>query len=407
LLANQEAQRILQQQEAQPHVRRNVQEMVNMFNNQAMQGNVQIPQERPRPRAIRDYFQPRAVHNMVPPVQANNLEIKTGLINMVKENQFGGGPLEDPNMHLANFLEVANTIKMNGVSEDAIRMRLFSFSLRDKAKAWYNAIHLGSCNTWENLEQRFLNKYFPPSKTLQLKSLITQFKQLPDENFYEAWERYKEMLRKCPQHDFHENQQVAFFYQGLSQQHRMHVDASSGGSIFGVDAMKAMEIFEDIAMNAYQWPSERVMGSCAFGTVAQVESVHKVKSDVFQSQGMKEFNESINALTKQLNLITQGVSQGESTSTTLNEKSNVMQSVEDVAYLDRRNYQGNFQHQGNFQGNFPSNQGNFHGGNYQAPRKHEKLSYLILKLPCHFLRDWIRVLSRPMEKGSHRWKRHC
>ena len=54
---------------------------------------------------------------------------------MVQQNQYGGLAHEDPNVHLAIFLEICDTIKMNGVREDVIRMRLFPFSLRDKVRA--------------------------------------------------------------------------------------------------------------------------------------------------------------------------------------------------------------------------------------------------------------------------------
>ena len=53
---------------------------------------------------------------------------------MVQQNQYGGLPHKDPNVHLETFLEIADTVKMNGVTEDVIRMRLFPFSLRDKAR---------------------------------------------------------------------------------------------------------------------------------------------------------------------------------------------------------------------------------------------------------------------------------
>jgi len=69
-------------------------------------------------------------------VDANNFELKLVLISMVQQSHFGGTPLEDPNLHLSVCLEVCNTLKLNGVSSDVIRLRLFPFSLRDKARAW-------------------------------------------------------------------------------------------------------------------------------------------------------------------------------------------------------------------------------------------------------------------------------
>ena len=55
---------------------------------------------------------------------------------MVQHNQYVGLPHEDLNVHLATFLEIADTVKMNAVTEDVIRMWLFPFSLRDKARGW-------------------------------------------------------------------------------------------------------------------------------------------------------------------------------------------------------------------------------------------------------------------------------
>ena len=62
------------------------------------------------------------------PIDVNNFELKLALISMVQQEQFGWNPSEDPNGHLSNFLELCSTIKMNGVDQDVIKLKLFPFS---------------------------------------------------------------------------------------------------------------------------------------------------------------------------------------------------------------------------------------------------------------------------------------
>ncbi|MCQ7416323.1 retrotransposon gag domain-containing protein, partial [Salmonella enterica] len=151
------------------------------------------------PKAIRDFLQPvLPTENsgiIYAPIQATNFELKTGLIQMARDNSFKGHPSEDPHSHLRSFLEICGTVKMNGVPADAIRLRLFPFSLQDKAKDWLESVETGNISTWDELAQAFLTKFFPPAKTTKLRTEIGTFRQLNEEQFYEAWERYKEMLR--------------------------------------------------------------------------------------------------------------------------------------------------------------------------------------------------------------------
>src|SRR5262249_28131703 len=91
-----------------------------------------------------------------PTVVTNPFEIKPVIIQMIQNTvQFGGLPNEDPNAHIASFLEIYDTFKVNGVSNDTIRLRLFPFSLRDRAKGWLNTLPSGSITTWDGLAEKF------------------------------------------------------------------------------------------------------------------------------------------------------------------------------------------------------------------------------------------------------------
>ena len=95
-------------------------------------------------RALKDYFRPIVNDNYSgirrQPINAHNFELMSALINMVQHNQYGGLSHEVPNVHLATFLEIADTVKMIGMKEDVIRMRLFPFSLKDGARGWLQSL---------------------------------------------------------------------------------------------------------------------------------------------------------------------------------------------------------------------------------------------------------------------------
>ena len=72
-----------------------------------------------------------------PAIEANNFELKPTLIKMVQQHQYIGHPSKDPNEHLGRFLRMANTLKLNGVRLEVIKLQLFPFSLRDVAATWF------------------------------------------------------------------------------------------------------------------------------------------------------------------------------------------------------------------------------------------------------------------------------
>ena len=134
---------------------------------------------------------------------------------MVQVNQFGGGALEDPHAHLMNFLHICATIKSNGVSNDAIRLLLFPFSLRDKARSWLHSLPPQSLTSWNQVAQSFLEKFFPFAKTIQMRNEIFPFRQYEGESLHEVWERFKDLLHRCPHHGISKVDLLCTFYTTL------------------------------------------------------------------------------------------------------------------------------------------------------------------------------------------------
>ena len=102
-----------------------------------------------RRRTLMEYAQPSiegtASCIRKPAVHANQFELKPSYVNMIKNSvQFHGLPSEDPNLHIAYFLEICDMFRVNDISDNAIRLRLFPFSLKDRAREWLNSLPVGS-----------------------------------------------------------------------------------------------------------------------------------------------------------------------------------------------------------------------------------------------------------------------
>ncbi|GJX26744.1 reverse transcriptase domain-containing protein [Tanacetum coccineum] len=93
---------------------------------------------------------------------------------------------------------------------------LFPFSLAGAARRWLEKEPPRSILTWEDLVSKFINEFFPPSRTTNLRNEISNFEQRFGESFHEAWDRYKDLLRACPHHGFTELHQLDTFYNALN-----------------------------------------------------------------------------------------------------------------------------------------------------------------------------------------------
>ncbi|GJX62799.1 reverse transcriptase domain-containing protein [Tanacetum coccineum] len=110
---------------------------------------------------------------VVPPIPAEHFELKHSLINLVTSKQFFGFEKEDPHAHIGYFNKITSTLKYKDVPESSIKLMLFPFSIDGLARIWLDKEPSRSIITWDDLVSQFINHFFPPSKTTNLRNKIS------------------------------------------------------------------------------------------------------------------------------------------------------------------------------------------------------------------------------------------
>ncbi|KAJ9546604.1 hypothetical protein OSB04_019147 [Centaurea solstitialis] len=172
-------------------------------------------------RGIRDYATPEfSLLNssvLAANFTAQSFEPKQLMFTMLGTiGQFSGHNSDDPHLHLRSYLEVVDSFRARGLDQETMRLLFFTYSLKDKAKDWLSSQPPHSITSWDDLVTKFLKKYFPPTRNAKLRNAISMFSQEPDESVSDAWERYKDLLRKCPHHGIPHCIQLETFYNALS-----------------------------------------------------------------------------------------------------------------------------------------------------------------------------------------------
>nr|GEX26756.1 reverse transcriptase domain-containing protein [Tanacetum cinerariifolium] len=124
---------------------------------------------------------------------------------------------------------------------------LFPFSLKDATRIWLEKEPPRSIFTWVDLVSKFINQFFPPTKTTKTTNLhneITNFQQRFDESFSEAWDRFKDLLRACPHHGFSELHQLNTFYNALNSKDQDLLNFAAGGNFLDQMPRECLAIIE-------------------------------------------------------------------------------------------------------------------------------------------------------------------
>ncbi|GKD40266.1 reverse transcriptase domain-containing protein [Tanacetum coccineum] len=161
---------------------------------------------------------------VVPPILAEHFELKHSLINMMTSDQFFGLEKDNPHDHIQTP----------------------------------RSIH-----TWEDLVSKFINEFFSPSRTTNLRNEISNFQQKFDESFHEAWDRYKDLLCACPHHGFTELHQLDTFYNALNPADQDSLNSAADGNLLERSTQDVLTIIEN---------KSRVRNSRNKSIVSQVKS---------------------------------------------------------------------------------------------------------------------------------------
>nr|GEU52276.1 reverse transcriptase domain-containing protein [Tanacetum cinerariifolium] len=151
---------------------------------------------------------------------------------------------------LTNSCMSPQSIKVNGVTDDALRLYLFPYSLTHHATTSFDRLPRNSVTTFEQMAKMFLEKYFPPSRVMKLRNEITNFRQPPDKSLFEAWERYKLSIDRCPNHNMLPVTQIDTFYNGLTLRHRDTINAVASETFMKRRLKECYDLIEN--MTAHQ-----------------------------------------------------------------------------------------------------------------------------------------------------------
>ncbi|GJS34670.1 reverse transcriptase domain-containing protein [Tanacetum coccineum] len=141
----------------------------------------------------------------------------------------------------------------NGVSDDALHLSLFPYSLTHHAIAWYDRLLRNSICSFDDMMRKFLSKYFPSSMVTKLRNEITKFEQKPYESLFEAWDRYKLSIDRCPNHNMLLVTQIDMFYNGLTLSHRDIINAAAGGTFKQKTPEECYEMIENMIVHHNHW----------------------------------------------------------------------------------------------------------------------------------------------------------
>ncbi|GJZ24854.1 hypothetical protein Tco_0562313 [Tanacetum coccineum] len=100
----------------------------------------------------------------------HELKIGDEFLKILRDNAFNGMDGGDVIDHIARVVEITEWIKIPDINKNRLRVHVFSNSLSNDAKKWWNDEIGGTTISWDELKEQFFHKYYPLSKTCNSKT---------------------------------------------------------------------------------------------------------------------------------------------------------------------------------------------------------------------------------------------
>lgn len=203
--------------------------------------------------------------------EARNMEIKAHHFRDLPK--YYGMANEDIIRFLKQFESLIARIPLTvggiTVTDEEIRKKVFPICMQDKAKSWLLNQQEGSLATSVDLSKAFMDMFYPAEKTKQLRLQIEKFMQISDESFYEARERFLNLLSQCPNHRMSEIDLCSKFYEGLDCEAHNMVDMTVNGTTVTTSPAALNEVFDKLAAIS------QLKGTCGRVRRAEVRAVEE------------------------------------------------------------------------------------------------------------------------------------
>ncbi|CAM8880448.1 unnamed protein product [Rhodiola kirilowii] len=164
--------------------------------------------------------------------------------------KFSGRQGESATTHIQCYHGICQNLRPYGVEVEDFKLKAFYFSLIDAANDWFLSLSLGGIQTWDLMMKKFLNKYYPAGRAMQIRRQLQDLRQGPNTIMYDYLEKINALEQSCYNLRLPEKLIIEYMLDGLRPLDRKLLDASAGGTIMNLSPAGVRRKITEVAENA-------------------------------------------------------------------------------------------------------------------------------------------------------------